>query len=371
MKKLIIVGLFVMVVGGYIFSQKIMTFFFRPTLLQEKIGVIKNEIKPLDLEVVAQDLKIPWDIVFLPDGDMLVTERPGNLIKIGQERVTNLISNVSHAGEGGLLGITLHPDFNQNGFLYLYLTTKVGEGLINRVERYRFVDDKLFDKKIIIDNIPGATFHDGGKLAFGPDGYLYITTGDAGQAELAQDLSSLSGKVLRLRDDGSILPDNPFGTKVYSYGHRNSQSLVWDEQGRLWSTEHGRSGIKSGLDELNLIQPGKNYGWPVVEGDNSDPAMIDPVIHSGADITWAPAGAAYWQGSIFFGGLRGESLYEADISSGAVNLKSHFFKDYGRIRAVVLGPDGYLYISTSNTDGRGQVRNGDDKIIKINPEIFR
>lgn len=323
-------------------------------------------------EIVADNLQIPWEIVFLPDGDLLVTERPGTLKKIGKEGRVYVIDGVEHVGEGGLLGMTLHPRFSENRWIYLYLTTKNESGLINRVERYRFEDDRLSEKTIIIDNIPGAKYHDGGRIAFGPDGYLYITTGDAGSSNLAQDINSLAGKILRLKEDGSIPPDNPFGNTVYSYGHRNSQGLAWDDKGRLWATEHGRSGILSGLDELNLIEKGKNYGWPIIQGDETAEGMQTPVVNSGPAETWAPAGAVYFNDRIFFTGLRGETLYEAKISSQGVveYIKAHFRETFGRLRAIQKGPDDYFYLTTSNTDGRGNPHSGDDKLIRINPKIF-
>ncbi len=325
-----------------------------------------------DIEVIAENLQIPWEIAFLPNGDVLVTERPGTLKRIGKEGHVYNIESVEHVGEGGLLGLTLHPLFAKNNWIYLYLTTKVGDGLQNRVERYRLESDHLTEKTIIIENIPGAANHDGGRIAFGPDGYLYVTTGDAGKSNFAQDTTSLAGKILRLKDDGSIPSDNPFGNAVYSYGHRNSQGLAWDNKGQLWATEHGRSGVLSGLDELNLIEKGKNYGWPVIQGDEIKTGMKSPVIQSGSDETWAPAGAVFWNGSIFFSGLRGESLYEAKIIDGnKVSLTVHFRQEFGRIRAVALGPDGYFYIITSNTDGRGVSKANDDKIIRINPKLFR
>jgi len=370
MKKFLVVAILSAVaifLIGYFFKAEIFQLAFKPTKQNEPIGLSAMQVID-DIEVVAEGLKIPWDLVFLPDGHILVTERVGNLKRIGDEIIDIPLSAAKHAGEGGLLGIALHPDFVNNNFLYLYLTAQSDEGLINRVERYRFINNELKDREIIIDNIPGAKYHDGGKIVFGPDNLLYITTGDAGQENLAQDLNSVAGKVLRLNDDGSVPADNPFRTKVYSYGHRNSQSLTWDVQGRLWSTEHGRSGIKSGLDELNLIEPGRNYGWPQIEGDEVQDQMESPAIQSGPDITWAPAGAAYLNGSIFFGGLRGESLYQASATG---EVLAHFQGEYGRIRAVVVGPDGFLYITTSNTDGRGRVQDGDDKIIKINPDIFK
>ncbi len=352
----------------YIFREQIFRQFHKPTAtsLQEGIKVGK------DIEIIAENLHIPWEIAFLPNGDLLVTERPGTLKRIGKEQKIYIIEGVKHIGEGGLLGLALHPRFSENQWMYLYLTTKNGEGLINRVERYRFERDRLTEKTTIIDNIPGAAYHDGGRIAFGPDGHLYVTTGDSGKSNLAQDISSLAGKILRLKDDGSIPSDNPFGNAVYSYGHRNSQGLAWGDTEQLWATEHGRSGILSGLDELNLIEKGKNYGWPEIQGDETKTGMESPITQSGPDETWAPAGIAFLNNSFFFGGLRGETLYEAKIvGARKVSLIAHFRQEFGRIRAVVLGPDGYLYITTSNTDGRGEPRAGDDKLIRINPLIFR
>jgi len=320
-------------------------------------------------EIIAENLDIPWEVAFLPNGDILVTERPGTLKRIGEEGKTTKIEGVEHIGEGGLLGMALHPDFAENNWIYLYLTTRSDRGLINRVERYRFRENQLSEKQIIIDNIPGAAYHDGGRIKFGPDRLLYITTGDSGNSNLAQDTSSLAGKILRLQDDGGTPLDNPFDSPIYSYGHRNPQGLAWDENGQLWSTEHGRSGILSGLDELNLIQRGKNYGWPIIQGNETQEGRVSPVIHSGPDTTWAPAGATYKDGSIFFCGLRGSALYEAEIGlqeQKVDSLNIHFKDVFGRLRAAVLGPDGNLYITTSNTDGRGSPRPEDDKIIRIN-----
>lgn len=326
------------------------------------------------VEVIAEGLTIPWDIAFLPGGDLLVTERPGKLTLISNTGAkTNIpYEGAQHAGEGGLLGLVLHPNFETNHLLYLYLSTAGKNETVNRVERYKLDGNTLGEKKLIIDNIPGALYHDGGRMEFGPDKLLYITTGDATRSKIAQDKTSLGGKILRLNSDGSVPENNPFGTAVYSYGHRNPQGLAWDSAGRLWETEHGRSGIVTGMDELNLIEVGKNYGWPEIEGDEAQAGMVTPSINSGANKTWAPASLAYLNGSLFYGGLRGEALYEAVLNGEKVSaLKEHFTKEFGRIRTVRVGPDGMLYLTTSNKDDRGTPKTGDDKIIKIDPSQLK
>ncbi|MEK7084061.1 MAG: PQQ-dependent sugar dehydrogenase, partial [Patescibacteria group bacterium] len=324
------------------------------------------------VKIVATGLSVPWDIVFLPDGDMLVTERTGTLQRIGKNPATIAFPSVLHVGEGGLMGIALHPDFAENKFIYVYYTT-TDNGKQNRVSRFRLDGDALKDEKIIIDAIPAALYHDGGQIAFGPDGMLYLTTGDAERPEVSQDIYSLAGKTLRLTPDGAIPSDNPFGNAVWSYGHRNAQGIAWDDSGRMWQTEHGRSGALSGLDELNLIEKGKNYGWPIIQGDAEISAMVRPVRHSGHDVTWAPSGIAYAKGALYFAGLRGSSLYVAPFGNDGAITGVHPMLSgvYGRLRAVVLGPDGFLYITTSNKDGRGTVRAGDDKILRVHPDFLR
>lgn len=326
-----------------------------------------------DIEVIAENLNVPWELAFLPNKEMLVTQRSGELLKIGTEtKVLKEIEGVKHIGEGGLLGLAIHPKFSENRFIYLYLTTEDSNGISNRVERYTLIGDTLDNKKVIVDNIKGSIFHDGGRIKFGPEGYLYITTGDAQIEESAQDTSSLSGKILRVTDNGSIPSDNPFKNEVYSLGHRNPQGLAWDTNGTLWETEHGPSGIQTGFDEINSISKGGNYGWPAFKGTESSDKSKPAILSSGQQDTWAPSGMVYWDNSLFFSGLRGEALYEAKIlADNKLKLVTHFKEEYGRIRAVALGPDNYLYITTSNTDGRGQKKYGDDKIIRINPQIFR
>lgn len=331
---------------------------------------MSNEtITELVAETVVENLTIPWGLAFLPNGNLLISERSGGLVEFNVTTggsVSIDLENVRHAGEGGLLGIALHPDFEANRYVYVYQTSSLGGKSQNSVLRYVYQDQKLSDAFIIIDNIPGAFFHNGGRIVFGPDGHLYIATGDAQDPELSQDLDSLAGKILRLTAEGRIPEDNPFKSEVYSYGHRNPQGITWDSAGALWITEHGRSGARSGLDELNLIIPGGNYGWPRSQGDLVLPDTIGPVIHSGPDVTWAPGSAVYVDGSIFFGGLRGKTLYEAVLTGLAVTeLKTHFVNEFGRIRTVELGPDGHVYMTTSNRDGRGSVADGDDRIIRV------
>lgn len=324
-----------------------------------------------DIQIIAQNLHVPWEIVFLPSGDMLVTERPGTVTLIGKTNRTFTIDGVEANGEGGLLGMALHPDFAKNNWIYLYHTAKNGNRKINRLERYKFDETGFSDKKIIVDNIPAGTFHDGGRILFGPDGFLYITAGDSENSPLSQDKNALAGKILRVTDNGDIPSENPFGNAVWTYGHRNPQGITWDDQGRMWATEHGRSGLLSGLDEVNLIQEGNNYGWPTIQGDEERTGMQKPVINSGSNVTWAPTGIVYYKNRLFFNGLRGESIYEATISGNTItSLKSHLKGVYGRLRALKIGPDGYFYISTSNTDSRGTPQPGDDKIIKINPDYL-
>jgi glucose/arabinose dehydrogenase len=343
-----------------------------PQTVTEDINqpTIQAEPTPIPdaISIAVQNLQTPWEIVFLPDGRMLITERPGTLTLIDSEIVQLPIMDVFERSESGLLGLTLHPDFEENQWLYLYLTYEANNGLLNRVERYQFDGTTLTDKLIIIDQIPGSNNHDGGRIEFGPDGLLYITTGDAGNSSSAQDKNSLAGKILRLHDDGSIPQDNPFGSAVFSYGHRNPQGLAWDDQGRLWSTEHGPSGLGSGYDELNLIEPGGNYGWPEIQGDQTREGMISPRLQSGGNETWAPGDLEIVDGTVYFVGLRGSTLYSVPLDDiRSETIQRHFANEFGRLRALRLGPDGLLYMGTSNTDGRGSIRDGDDKIFKIDP----
>lgn len=310
--------------------------------------------------IVAQNLDTPWAMVFLPDKNMLVTERPGRVRLVNsngqlEPKPIAKLENAKEIGEGGLLGMAVDPDFSANHFVYFYYTYSENEGnTLNRVVRMVYEGNQLKDEKVIVDKIPGAKNHNGGRIKFGPDGYLYITTGDAENPSLAQNLESLSGKILRINDSKF---------EVYSYGHRNPQGVAWDNLGHLWEVEHGQSA----QDELNLIEKGKNYGWPNIQGDENKPGMETPKLNSGPTTTWAPAGAAFLKNSLFFGGLRGQALYEVSLAGDKITIKEHFKNQFGRIRDVVLGPDQMLYITTSNNDGRGTPNSGDDKVIRINP----
>lgn len=325
----------------------------------------KTETQPSSVEIIAKNLEVPWALTFLPDGNILVTERVGRVRLIKQNRLEEkevATIQVKQNSESGLHGIAVHPKYSENHYVYVYYTYSAGgDNSFNRVSKFTFDKQSLKDEQIIVDKIPGAIFHDGGRIKFGPDGYLYITTGDAQNPSLAQDKNSLAGKILRVTDEGKPAPGNPFNTLVYSYGHRNPQGIVWDNQGNLWETEHGQSAT----DEVNAVKQGKNYGWPIIRGEQTQTGMETPILQSGSD-TWAPGGAAFYQGSIYFGGLRGQALFEYVIDSR--ELKTHFKGEVGRIRDVVLGPDNILYITTSNRDRRGNPSPEDDRIIKIDPK---
>lgn len=362
MKKILIILMLTVPVGLWLILVK------RP--LEKKTSLVTpSELNPETKSpvIVAKNLDTPWAIAFLPDGNILVSQRFGEVSLIKKDSSDPVpvakLPQVQEIGEGGLLGIALHPDFSSNNLVYLYYTffSSANETL-NRVSQLTYQNNQLTNEQVIVDNIPGSVNHNGGRIKFGPDNYLYITTGDAGNPSLAQDINSLAGKILRVTPQGTPAPGNPFNNLVFSYGHRNPQGLSWDASGKLWSTEHGQSG----LDEFNLIEIGNNYGWPVIRGLEKRDKMVTPNLNSG-NLTWAPAGMAYFEGSVFFGGLRGQSLYRASINPGGIDLKDYFKNQYGRIREVILGPDTMLYITTSNKDGRGSPQVGDDKIIRIDP----
>ena len=364
--------LVVVAVGAFLMFDD---FLKKPTLSPQRnqnTNQIRKESESAPkISTLASNLEIPWSLVFLPDGSVLVTERPGTVRlvdtsgKLSDPVLT--ISDVHHQSEGGLLGVTLSPNFADNKFVYFYYTYSGDENkTLNRVVRYKFEGGIFSERMVIVDAIPGAPNHNGGRIKFGPDSYLYITAGDAQNPSLAQNTSALAGKILRVTEDGKQTPGNPFNNLVYSWGHRNPQGLAWDKEGRLWATEHGNNAH----DEVNLIKPGQNYGWPIIQGNQTGDNMVKSVIESGSD-TWAPSGLAYLDGYLYFGGLRGRALYRARIEGEKlVDLRPFFKDELGRIRDVVIGPDKLLYITTSNRDGRGRPAEDDDKIIVVNPKLL-
>ena len=322
------------------------------------------------VEVVAENLSIPWSIDFAPDGRIFFSERTGTLNVIENSIQKQIMSLNVGGGEGGMLGIALDPDFESNHYIYIYYTYNEFLSTKNKLVRFVESNNVLTEDKILLENIPGASYHDGGRIKFGPDGKLYVTTGDAGDPNLSQRLDSVSGKILRINSDGTIPDDNPFSdSAVYSFGHRNPQGIDWDEFGVLVATEHG----SSAHDEVNVIEPGKNYGWPDVIGDETKDGLTNPILHSGDD-TWAPSGASFyygeeipqWNGKYLVASLRGQHLLMIDFDSdyNVISFEKLFWREFGRLRDVVQGPDG-LYILTSNQDGRGNPSFNDDKILLV------
>jgi glucose/arabinose dehydrogenase len=329
------------------------------------------EAGPVEVQtsVLATNLEAPWAVAFLPDGNSLVTERDsGRVLSVSPSGETEEVQTLpaDGSGEGGLLGLALSPDYEIDGLVYAYYTTAED----NRVVRFRLGEEP----EPILTGIPVNTYHNGGRISFGPDDLLYVGTGDAGNTASSQDPNALGGKILRINPDGSVPADNPFpDNPVYSYGHRNVQGLAWDAEGRLYATEFGQNTY----DEVNLIEPGQNYGWPNVEGDGGEAqGYVDPIS------TWAtseasPSGAAVltaggipqWQGDFFMAALRGERLWRLDLDqNGAVVGREELLTGQaGRLRHVAQAPDGSLWILTNNRDGRGSPIPDDDRILRLAP----
>ena len=310
-------------------------------------------------------LEVPWGLDFLPDGAAVVTERnSGRVLHVTPDGTLSQLGGITAAvpeGEAGLLGVAVSPTFDTDRTLFFYLTT----GTDNRVVSAELDGTELGEPTVVLDGIPRGFIHDGGRIAFGPDGYLYISTGETGDPELAQDPDSLAGKILRITPDGAPAPGNPRpDSPVWSLGHRNVQGLAWDDEGRLWASEFG----DSTWDELNLIEKGGNYGWPEVEGTGGGSEFIDP------QLVWpvedaSPSGLAWADGHLWMAGLRGQRLWRIDVSANgsASRPTAYFTEDYGRLRTVATAPDGTIWMTTSNQDGRGEPTPADDRIILIRP----
>ena len=316
--------------------------------------------------VVASDLEVPWGVTFLPDGDALVSERTtARILRVpaggGEpEEVMTVPGVQTDMGEGGLLGLAVSPDFEQDGMVYAYLTGASD----NRIVRMELEGGG--EPEVVFDGIRAAGIHNGGRIAFGPDGKLYVGTGDAGDTSLSQDPSSPNGKILRLEPDGSVPDDNPRdGSPVLSLGHRNVQGLAWDERDRLWATEFGQNTF----DEVNLIEAGGNYGWPEVEGDDTAGGrFVAPKV------TWptneaSPSGVAYADGALYVGALRGQRVWRVPLDGRSVGRPEALLDgEYGRLRSVAAVPGGEaLWVTTSNRDGRGDPVEADDRIIRLEP----
>lgn len=313
-------------------------------------------------EIIAYLLQVPWSINKV-GSTFYLSERPGMIAKVENGVTTrqkvSLKKRLSTAAEAGFLGLVLAPDFQKSKVAYAYYTYENRTGQFNRiVELTQTSNEEWEETRVLLDKIPSGAVHHGGRLKIGPDGKLYATTGDArARPEIAQNISSLGGKILRLNLDGSIPKDNPFpNSYVFSYGHRNPQGLAWDSDGNLFASEHG----PSAHDEINKIEPGKNYGWPTITGTESNAGMESPFFQSGKD-TWAPSGMAFYKNKLYVATLRGNAIREFDLETMTTSI---VVSGFGRIRDVLIEGD-FLYFVSNNTDGRGTPAQDDDKLYRI------
>jgi glucose/arabinose dehydrogenase len=314
--------------------------------------------------VIAQGLAAPWGVAFLPDGSALVTERDsGRVLQVTASSSVRPVGTVDEAqanNEAGLLGVAVSPTFASDHEVFFYASTNDD----NRVLRTTLVDGRLGAMTPILTGIPLGSNHDGGRMVFGPDKMLYVSTGESGRPELAQDKSSLGGKILRITAAGRPAPGNPDpSSPIWTLGHRNVQGLAFDDSGNLWASEFGQDTY----DELNLIQKGHNYGWPTVEGKGDEPGLTNPQVTWSTDDA-SPSGLAFLDGRLWLGALKGERLWRVDVNGQkASDEKGFFVGKYGRLRTVVAAPDGNLWVTTSNRDGRGDPGPNDDQILLVSP----
>jgi glucose/arabinose dehydrogenase len=320
--------------------------------------------RPRVVGTVADGLQVPWGIAFLPDGSALVSERDTTRVLAispdgDQVRRVGRIEAARPQGEAGLLGLAVSPTYDEDSYVYAYASTDRD----NRVLRMEYDGRSLGEPEVILDGIPNGYIHDGGRLEFGPDGHLYVSTGEIGEPDLAQDPDSLAGKILRITPDGDPAPGNPDeDSRVWTLGHRNVQGLAFDDEDRLWASEFGANA----WDELNLIEEGLNYGWPLVEGKGDMEEYENPVAQWRTSEA-SPSGLAYAEGSLWMASLRGQRLWRVPVrEDGSIGEPRGFFVgDYGRLRTVVVAPDGSLWLSTSNRDGRGDPAAQDDRILRV------
>lgn len=345
-------------------------------LTNSKISISPSEKFPYKVEVIAENLNIPWAIDISEEGKLYFTERVGSVKVIENGNlnfnpVITLKEPFISRGEGGLMGVALDPSYLKNHYIYVMYSYLEDNKVYNKVVRLIENNNKAFIDKVILDKIPGGRIHNGGRLKIGPDKKLYIATGDAGVPNLAQDLTSLAGKILRVELDGSIPKDNPIiNSPIYSLGHRNPQGLAWNSNNILYEAEHGQKAH----DEINIIKAGENYGWPIVQGDEVSNNILSqkPLLQSGEE-TWAPSGITFisrgpWENRLLVANLRGSQLLSVSLNEEGTmvtNVETIMKNEFGRLREVVEAKDGSIYITTNNRDGRGNPNINDDKIIKL------